>query len=420
MANSILTPLMITRECLRVLHQKSNFIGRVNRQYDNRFAIEGAKIGQTLNIRMPPKYTTRTGAAMVTQDYVDRSTPLSITSQYGVDLSFTSVELTLSLQDFSERIIDPAMAQLMASIEGACLSEAMKLTADYTGTTSTQMDYKTFQQNGANITRQLAPLSQRTAILNPGSQVEFNDAVKGLYQASTNIAEQYKEGQMGRTGGFDVYENTLLPSHTIGTLAGTPLTTGATIGVSTTANAWASQTTLGIDGATSGTTLKGGDVLTFGTLAAGLVDCQPETKVSYGKLKKFVVQSDVTFTTAADTYQVTVKPALIYGAGNAYQNAILTKADTDNMTVTNWGAASTNIGQSLFFHKDAFVFGTADLVDVAQFGAWGARERFEGISARLARQYVIGSDTVPCRFDILCGFGPLYNQLASKHINSLA
>jgi hypothetical protein len=420
MANTILTPTMITREALRVLHQKCNFIGNVNRQYDDRFAQAGAKIGTSLNVRMPSMYNVRTGANLSAQDHVERSTPLTVSSQYGVDVSFTSVELTMNLDDFSKRILDPAMAKLAARIEGDALAVAYKLVANFTGTTSTDMTFKEFQRNGQRLAENLAPPSSRSAILNPRSKVEFMDAVKGLFQSSENIERQYKEGIMGRTGGFTVYENTLVPTHTIGSLAGTPLTTGTTLGTSTTANTWVSQTDMSVDGATSATTIKAGDILTFGTLAAGLVDVHPETKVSLGKLKNFVVQSDVTLTTAANAYTVTVKPGVIYGSGNSYQNCSLTKADTDNMTVTNWGAASTQVGQSLFFHEDAFVFATADLEDVSKYGAWGARESQDGISMRIARQYAISTDTVPCRIDVLWGFAGLYPELASRHINSLA
>jgi hypothetical protein len=91
--NNLLTPLMITRKALDVLHQKCNFLGAVNRQYDSQFAQEGAKIGNTLNIRMPAKYTVRTGATLDPQEDYHRSTPLTVNSQYGVDLSFTSNEL---------------------------------------------------------------------------------------------------------------------------------------------------------------------------------------------------------------------------------------------------------------------------------------------------------------------------------------
>lgn len=416
MANTILTPTMITRESLRVLHQKLNFCGNVNRQYDSRFAQTGAKIGTSLNIRMPAKYTTRTGATLSTQDHVERSTPLVVASQIGVDVSFTSVELTMSLDDFSERHIQPAMSQLAADIENQCLQDAYKLVPNYTGTTSTQLTYKQFQQNGANITKSLGPSSGRSAWLTPDSMVEFNDAVKGLFQDSGSIAKQYKEGMMGRTGGFDVYENTLIPSHTRGSLAGTPLTDGASLGTSTTANSWSSQTELSVDGATSTTTLKAGDVITL----SGVYDVHPESKSNTGSLKKFVVQSDVTFTTAATAYTVTVKPGLIYGSGNAFQNSVLSGvSDTDGLTVTAFGVASTAYGQNLFGQKDAFVFATVDLEDVSKYGAWGAREVMDGISMRIAKQYDITNDAVPCRIDVLYGFAGLYPELASRNFYAL-
>lgn len=414
MANSILTPTMITREMLRVLHGKLSFIGNCNRQYDDRFAQEGAKIGTSLNIRMPSKYSVRTGATLSAQDHIERSTPLTVSSQIGVDVSFTSVELTMSLDDFSERIIDPAMAQLAAHMENAALSDAYKLIANYNGTTTTsgQITFKQFDDLGSILTENLAPYGNRCAILTPKSRNEFNDATKGLFHASSNIEKQYKEGMLGRTSGFDTYENTFIPSHTTGTLAGTPLTTGAALGTSTTSNAWVSGTDLGVDGATSTTTLKAGDIITL----SGVYDVHPETKTNLGKLKPFVVQSDVTLTTAANTYTVSVKPGLIYGSGNAYQNCALSGvSDTDGLTVTLIGLTGTAYGMNLAFHKDAFVFATADLVDVSKYGAWGARQSMDGISMRIAKQYDITNDAVPCRVDVLYGFGGLYPELAARN-----
>lgn len=416
MANSILTPRIITREALRVLHGELSFIGSCNRQYDSRFAKSGAKIGQTLDIRMPSRYTVRTGANLSAQDHVERSVTLSVSSQIGVDVSFTTVDLTMNLDDFSSRIIKPAMKQLAAYLESNAASVAYKSVANYVGTTSTQMTYKQFQQAGQVLTQALAPYGDRTHLLNPLSRVEFSDAVKGLFQDSSGIKEAYREGVVGRTGGFDVYENTFLPVHTRGSFAGSPLTTGATIGVSTTANSWSSSTSLTIDTATSATTLKAGDVLTV----SGVYDVHPETKVNTGSLKKFVVQADITLTTLANTYTATIVPAMIYGVGNAYQNCVLSGvSDTDNNTVTAFGVASTAYGQNLAYHKDAFCFATADLIDVSEYGAWGARESMDGISMRIAKQYAIGTDTVPCRIDVLWGFQPLYPELAVRSFHSL-
>ena len=414
-SNTILTPTMITRESLRILHQKCNFIGNVNRQYDDRFAQTGAKIGTSLNVRMPAKYTVRTGASLSAQNHVERSTPLTCDSQYGVDVSFTSVELTMDIDRFSERILEPAMAQLAAKIEGDCMSDGYKLVPNYTNaTTDGKITYKRFQQGGANITNELGPLSQRTTIMGPDSKVEFFDAVKGLFQASDNIREAYREGIMGRTGGFDVYENTLNPSHTTGSLAGSPLTDGANLGTSDTSNVWSSQTALSVNGATSGTTLKAGDIVTVATVFA----VHPESKANTGKLRSFVVQSDVTLTTAATSYTVTVKPALIYGSGNSYQNCALSgSSDTDDHAVTLIGAVSSAFKQDLQFHRDAWAFVTADLEDQSQYGAWGARRTMDGISMRLVQQYQISDDTRPCRVDVLFGFDGLYPELANRHMS---
>ncbi len=415
--NTLLTPTMITRKALDVLHQKCNFIGNVNRQYDDRFAQTGAKIGATLNIRMPSKYTVRTGASISHQEHVERSTPLTVSSQYGVDVSFTSVELTMQLDDFSERIIEPAMAQLAAKIEGDSLAVAYKLISNYTNaSTDTLMTYKNFQKGGANITNELGPLSQRTATLSPESQVEFNDAVKGLFQSQENIRKQYREGMMGRTGGFDVYENTLVPQHTTGSFAGSALTDGASLGTSTTANAWVSQTELSVNTATSLVKLLVGDIITM----SGVYAVHPETKANLGKLKTFVVQNLTTFTTLASSYTFNVKPGMIYGTGNAYQNSVLSgPSDSDNNSVTLIGAISSGFGQDIQFHKDAFVFATADLDDVSKYGAWGARAQKDGISMRIARQYTIADDSVPCRIDILWGFAGLYPELANRHMYEL-
>jgi hypothetical protein len=421
MANTILTPTIITKEALRVLHGQLSFVGNCNRTYEDRFASDGVtgKAGTTIGIRKPPRYTVRTDATYAANDHVETSTPLTVSSQYGIDVSFTSKELTMDLNEFSDVVLKPAMSQLAAKIEGDALAAAYKTVANYTGTTSTQLTYLQFAQGGQSLTENLAPVSPRSAFLTPQSKVNFMDAVKGLFHDSDSIEEQYKEGLMGRTGGFKVYENTFIPAHTTGSFAGSALTTGTSWATTTTSASYAASTGVPIDTANTGTALKAGDILTFGTVASGVVDIHPETKTSLGRLKKFVVQADVTFTTQANTYTATVTPAVITGAGNPYRNCSLTKADTDNMTVTMFGVASTAYGQNIQMHKDAFAFATVDLIDVSKFGAWGARESMDGISMRLARQWAAATDTVATRFDLFWGFAPLYPELAVRGFYAL-
>jgi hypothetical protein len=405
---------MITREAARVLHQEGTFLTRVNRQYIDQFANTGAKVGSLINLRLPAKYSVRTSATYSGQDHVERSTPFSVTSQYGVDVSFTTADRTLSLDDFSKRVLQPAMKQLAATVEYTCLAQAYKTVANYrNATTNALMTYKYFQQCGATLTNNLAPLSDRTMLMNPASVVEFLDATKGLFAKQSNLDEQFVEGMMGRTGGFDVGENTMLPSHTTGTCAGACLSYGTTLGTSTTANAWVSQTTMSVTGATSATTLLAGDIVTF----SGVYEVHPESKQNTGKLKNFVVQTALTMTTAASTYSLVIAPAMILGTGNGYQNCVLSGvANTSGLSLTLIGATGTAFGQDLAFHKDAFVFGSVDLEDVSPYGAQCARANTDSLSLRWVQQYAAASDTVAGRFDILFGFNLLYPELAVRHM----
>jgi len=409
MANSILTPQIITREALRILHAESNFLTKINRQYDSRFAVSGAKIGTSLDVRLPNKFTVRTGSSYTAQNMIERKVNLPVATIKGVDCTISDSELTLSLNDFSEQFLKPAMNQLASDIEYNAMLSMYKSVPNYVGTVASQIDYKKFQQAGQRLTENLAPTSDRTFLLNPASRVEFSDAVKGLFQASSNIEDQYREGMVGRTGGFDVFENTMIPVHTTGTYGGTPLTNGATQGSTGSGNAYVATSDIITDGWTSGgTSLKAGDIVTF----AGCYDVHPETKVSTGVLKKFVIVSDVSDTTGAIT--MTVSPGVI--AGGAYQNC--SNRIADNSAITVLGTSATAYGQNLAFHKDAFTFVSADL-DIPKGVDMAARERFGNISMRFVRWFDGDTGDWKARFDILHGMAALYPELACRLVHQL-
>ena len=409
MANSILTPQIITREALRILHAQSNFLTKINRQYDSRFAVSGAKIGTSLDVRLPNKFTVRSGSTYTAQNMIERKVNLPVATIKGVDCTISDSELTLSLNDFSEQFLKPAMNQLASDIEYSAMLSMYKSVPNYVGTVASQIDYKKFQQAGQRLTENLAPTSDRTFLLNPASRVEFSDAVKGLFQASSNIEDQYREGMVGRTGGFDVFENTMIPVHTTGTYGGTPLTNGATQGSTGSGNAYVATSSIVTDGWTSGgTSLKAGDIVTF----AGCYDVHPETKVSTGVLKKFVIVSDVSDTTGAIT--MTVSPGVI--AGGAYQNC--SNRIADNSAIVVLGTSATAYGQNLAFHKDAFTFVSADL-DIPKGVDMAAREKFGNISMRFVRWFDGDAGEWKSRFDILHGMAALYPELACRLVHQL-
>jgi hypothetical protein len=395
MANSLITPTAMTRKALAVLHQKLNFVGSINRQYDDSFAKSGAKIGDSLKIRLPNQYTVRTGATLSAQDTTETSTTLQVATQKGVDLNFTSVDLTMSLDDFSERILEPAMAVLAANIEADAFSMALDV-------------YQAVNNVGAAITLNkalnarkmlvdaLTPSDARCLILNTQDNLDLVDALKGLFQDSSEIAKQYREGKVGRTAGFgDIYESTILPSQTTGTAASATgyLSNGAT----------QSGASIVVD--TGTTTFKKGDVITF----AGVNRVHPETKSDTGALQQFVITADY----AGGAGSLAISPTIV--ATGATQNVSNTVAD--NSAVTKVGGASAVYKPSLAFHKDAFAFATADLV-MPEGVDFSSREVFDGISMRIVRQYDINNDQFPCRLDVLYGYKTLRAQLACRILSN--
>lgn len=406
--NTILTPNIILREVYAIMHQKSNFIMRTNRQYDGRFGNLGAQIGQSLDIRLPPKYTVRTGNAMAAQNTVQRKVTLPMATIKGVDMTFGQEELSYSLEDFSTNVIAPAASQLIAAVEDDALTGLYRTVANYSGTVGAAVTYKTVQQVGQYMTEELAPLSERNMVHSPQSRVDFSDAVKGLFQSSNNIEDQYREGLMGRTAGFDHAENTLVPPHTAGTYGGSPLTNGANQGNAGTGNAYVATTSLITNGWTATTTvLKAGDIITI----AGVNAVHAESKKSLGRLRRFAVVSD-TVTDGSGNSTFSISPAII--SGGAYQNCSNLAATGQVITVL--GTSATAYGQTLGFHKNAFAFVTADLMDPSQFGAWGARETLDNLSLRIWRQGDIQNGTVPCRLDICYGYAAVYPEWACRQV----
>lgn len=398
MANTILTPTAVTREALAVLHQKLNFIGSINRQYDSSFAKDGAKIGDSLKIRLPNEYTVRSGINMATQDTTEQSTTLQVASVKGVDLNFSSQDLTMSLQDFSARIIQPAMSVLASTIEADALSMANDV-YQVVNNIGSAMTMRAALNARKQLVDALAPGDARTLLLNTQDNVDLVDALKGLFQDGTQISKQYREGKVGTTAGFgDIFENTLLGSSQTGTAAAA---TGYTVNGAVTANGSTSVVL-----ATGATTFKKGDVITFSTTNR----VHPETKIDTTALQQFVVTAD--YVGGAGT--LSFAPAIYTTTGR--QNVVATGI-ANGATVAKVGTASGVYKPSLAFHKDAFTFATADLI-LPEGVDFAAREVMDGISMSMVRQFTIADRSFPCRLDVLYGYRTLRAQLASRILSN--
>jgi hypothetical protein len=398
-ANSFLSPTIITREALRVLHANLNFIGSINRQYDKQFANEGAspsgKIGPTLTIRNPNQFTVRSGATLAVQDVTESSQTLTVSTQKGVDLNLTSSDLTLTIDDFSARYLKPAMARLASEIEKDALS-MYKDVYSFVDNDTNVISFLNFMQAGQKLDENLAPDdNSRVALMSLTHNTKLTDALKGLFNPQAQLGNQYRKGKVANdTAGFsEWFRNSLFTAHTTGTAA---KTTGYTV-------SGASQVGAAITVTGGTTTFLKGDVVTF----AGSNAVHPETKADLGYLQTFVITAD----SGTNATSLAISPAIV--ATGATQN--VTASPTSTGAVVKLGAGvSETLQQSLVYHPDAFTFVTADLVDVSKFGAWGSRQVMDGISMRIARQYDIVNDKIPCRMDVLYGYKTIRPQLAAR------
>lgn len=384
MANTIktLSDGDITREALRILKNENSTIAAVNRQYDDRFAVTGAKNGGTLQIRLPNRYTVGSSRTVTPADTTEQTVALTVGTQKNVAVQFYSSELSLSLDDFSSRILKPAMSVLASDIAASVGTACASAFTNYVGSPgTTPSTFLTFGQAGERLDWQTAPRDgNRAMILNPTAMTASADGLKGLFAPSGAIGSQYTTGMVDRVTGFNFMMDQSLPTITHGagasyqTNGAPPLTSGTA--------------TLAVDTGTGA--LSAGQQFTI----AGIYEVNPDTKASTGILKVFTVGTAY----AGGNGNITLSQT-IYTSG-AYQN--VSAALPDNTALTLIGSASTAYVRNLAFHRDAVVLATADLelprgVDMA------SRATMDGLSLRFVRGYDTTTDNFIGRFDILYG-----------------
>lgn len=403
MANQLLTISMITREALRVLENTLVFTKFVRRDFDDNFGKSGAKIGTVLNIRKPPRYIGRVGQGLSIEDATETSVPLVLNTQRGVDIAFTSLDLALNLDDFSERFVRPAIANVANFVDYDGLQQ-YKNVFNEVGTPGTVPNaLLTYLNAGVALDNQAAPRDrERSLIISPQMQATIVDALKGLFQESDEIARQYEMGTMGRTIGMKWSMDQNVPTQLVGLQGGTPITTSAVgqVGSSILTQGWTGTVVI----------LNQGDIIQF----TGCYSVNPQNRQSTGVLANWVVTSTVTSAGGGTaTIPISGPGGLGIVTSGPFQNA--SASPTASSTIFVNGASATNSPRGLAFHKDAFAMGCADLplpggVDMAS----RVSDKQLGMSIRLIRAYDINTDRFPTRLDFLYGWTTLYPELACR------
>jgi len=406
MSNTFLTISMITNEALAVLENSLTFTKQVNRQYDSKFAIEGAKIGTALNIRNPVRYVGRDSANMSTEDIKESQKTLTLNHQWGVDISFSSADLLLNISEFSDRLIKPAVARIanMIDYEGMNLYKSVANTVGVPGTTPDELF--TYLLAGVAMDNESAPQDEaRALVINPYMQAKIVNELKGLFQSQPQIKAQYEKGKMGVAAGFNWFMDQNVRVHTVGPQGGTPQSSG------TQTNGTILLVTKGWT-ASAASRLVAGDTFTIDTVYA----TNPQNGQSTGELRRFVVTTAFS-SDGSGNGSVGIDPPINDGSGTtvAASGKTVTILPVDGSAINVLGAGGALSPQGLAFHRDAFTFASADL-PLPRGTDMAARVSSSklGVSIRLIRDYTIATDLFPCRLDVLGGWLAVRPELACR------
>lgn len=414
MSNSFLTDSVITKECLMELKNQMTFTKSINRQYDDRFAQSGGKVGDTINIRKPARYVANDGATLVIQDSEDESVALTLDQHKHVGMGFSQKDLTLSIDQFRERYIKPAVTTLANAVDYYAFSTMYKQVYSAVGVpsaTALPSTLKGFTQAKGKMASLGSPVDDLTACVDPMVEASLVEGLKSLFQSSEQIKQQYEKGVMGMAAGAKFKMSQNVPKHTSGAVAG-----AAAVDTTVSANGTA---TLHIDGLTGviATVYTAGDVITIADVYA----VNPQTKQSTGELAQFVVTASTGTSTSGEIASLPISPA-IYLTGPK-QN--VNRAPTDGDVVKLFGHATSYAGvvapQNMLFHPDAFVLGCADIV-LPKGMAMAARasDPDSGLSLSLVRGFDIVNYREITRLDIIFGVKCIYPEYACRVVGQPA
>ena len=411
MAETLITPDMIAKEALMQLENNMVMGNQVHREYRREFA----KVGDTVRIRRPVKFVVSDGATRVNQDVEEDNTNIVINSRKHVSWGFSTQDLTLTIEEFSERYIKPAAIALANKVD----SDLCGLYDDvynWVGTPGqTVNSYADFALAPERLDEMAVPREMRRAVMSPADHWGLAGSQTGLFFDSVGV-KAYRAGSIGTIGGVDTFMDQNVQAHTVGSAGGTPLVNGASQNVaylSATSETWSqSLVTDGWPNSQTGV-LQAGDVITIAGVNAVNPVPREGTKQDTGFLQQFVVLADADSGATTGPATLTISPPIITSG----PQQTVTAAPADNAAITVVGSPSTAYKQNLAFHRNAFAMVNVPL-EMPDGVSFKARESHNGLSMRVVKDYDIDSDRDVIRLDILYGLKTIYPDLATRFSGS--
>ncbi len=392
--NTLLTNDIILKEAMMNLDNECVISKLVNRDFEPNFGAE-TKNGETIRLARPIRGVVREGATMVAQDITEGRETLAIVGQIGADLEFTSRDLTLSVDKFSERIIKPQMVKLANYIDGKIMTELANKTPNWVGTPGNLINsYTDLALAPQRLDEFSVPQDSRVAILSPGDHWALVPTVAGLYIQDT-AKSALTRAKLPMVGNLDMYMSQNVTTHTNGTWSSAATTASINGGTLSTTYASAKDTwtmDITINGLTNSTgTCAVGDVITIASVFA----VNAVTGDTQDFLKQFVVRTLAT-ADASGNAVVTISPPII--TSGAYKTASAAAPSTAAIVVK--GTVATAYKQNLVFHPDAITLAIPKMIK-PQGAAWCESRSYGGLNLRLTQGYDMVNDVPQWRFDML-------------------
>lgn len=410
MANTTLTADIIAKEALAILDNELGWIKKIHRAYEDEFsnAVNGYKVGDTISIRRPEDGQVRTGATLSATDVIEGKVTLTIDQQIGTDFQFSSTDLTLKIDDLSERVIKPRMTNVVNYLANDVLTQMYKGVYNWVGTPGETINsFSDFSQGPKRLDIMSVPAGDRCAILSPDDHWGLLGTATGLFMNGV-ATDAYRMGELGKLGGVDTYMSQVAPTHTTGARGGTPLVNGANQNVTydTAKNTWTQS--LVIDGASNSITgwAKAGDVFTI----ANVYMVNQKTKATTTVLQQFVVTADAD-SSGAGAVTLTISPPIISASGQPHRT--VSAAPADNAALTFVGSAATGYVQNLAFHKNTMALACVPM-EMPQGAYNGSRQTHKGFSLRVIPIYDGTNDISKWRLDLLYGRKVIDPRLATR------
>lgn len=371
MANTFINPTLVAQEVLVALEERLAASGLVYRGVERDFNIPRAK-GDTINVKVPATFSSTNFVSSVSsQNITESSVAVKLDTIADVSVAITSKEMTLSIDDLSKQVLQPAAYAIAEQVEsnvlaalvaGAGLSETKSSTAAITdiGALAKALDKKKVAK------------SERYLFFAPLHQYEYValDAIVN-FDKSANIGA-LREAEIGRLYGFDCYGSSLLPD-----------TDAATAGTAT------SYKVTGAIGATT---------VALGTLSGATATIKSGDKFIYDN-HIYEFTEDGTGSNSAIA-EIDITPALHVAMADVAPTLVV------------------RAPYSVAFHKSALTLATAPL-EAPVGGAEGAVATSpSGLSVRVVYDYTSSSKTNNISIDLLYGIKVLDANRIVKMIDA--